>query len=68
MEYNYSPPQSIVNPDLSSTMDLNKSESHIKNLINFFFQQLDRIDKTESIMIEKARGFCQDLLKRNSMC
>lgn len=41
MEYNYNPPQSIVNSSLSSTMNLTKSDLHLTNLINFFLQQLD---------------------------
>ena len=67
MEYNYNPPQSIVNSDLSSTMNLDKSELHLKNLINFFLAQLDRIKNVETLLVKKARDFCQDLLKRDSI-
>ncbi len=67
MEYNYNPPQSIVNPDMASTMDLDKSGLHLKNLINFFIKQLDRIENIDSTLTEKARDFCQDLLKRDSI-
>ncbi|CAF1110766.1 unnamed protein product [Rotaria sordida] len=67
MEYNYNPPQSIVNSDLSSTMNLDKSELHLKNLINFFLAQLDRIKNVETVLVKKARDFCQDLLKRDSI-
>ncbi|CAF2589437.1 unnamed protein product [Rotaria sp. Silwood2] len=67
MAYNYNPPQSIVNPDLSSTMNLDKSGSHLKNLISFFLAQLNRLEHIEAILIKKARDFCQDLLKRDSL-
>jgi hypothetical protein len=45
-------------------MDLNKSGLHLKNLINFFLEQLDRM---EDIFVKKARDFCEDLLKRDSI-
>lgn len=65
IEYNYNPPQSIVNSNLSSTMDLEKSGIHLRNLINFFLEQLDRIEDNEVDLVKKARDFCQDLLKRD---
>jgi len=67
IEYNYNPPQSIVNPNLSSTMDLDKSGQHLRNLINFFLEQLHRMGDNEVILVKKARDFCQDLSKRNSI-
>ena len=67
IEYNYNPPQSIVNPNFVSTMDLNKSGIHLKNLINFFLEQLDRMEDNEDILVKKARDFCKDLLKRDSI-
>jgi hypothetical protein len=67
IEYNHNLPQSIVNPNLMSTMDLNKSGVHLKNLMNFFFEQLDRMENNEEILVKKARDFCQDLLKRDSI-
>jgi hypothetical protein len=67
IEYNCNPPQSIVNPNLMLTMDLNKSGVHLKNLMNFFFEQLDRMENNEEILVKKARDFCQDLLKRDSI-
>ncbi|CAM2702556.1 unnamed protein product [Rotaria socialis] len=67
MEYNYNPPKSTVNPDLSSTMNLDESEVHLKNLIKFFLQQLDRIENDEELMVKTARNFCQDLMKRDSI-
>ena len=67
MEYNYNPPNSSVDPGLASTMNLNEAKSHLNNRVNFFLEQLDRIDKDETIVIEKARHFCADLLKRESI-
>ncbi|CAF0914011.1 unnamed protein product [Adineta ricciae] len=64
IEYNYNPPRSAVNADLLPSMDLTKSDTHMKNLVAFFFQQLDRIDNNETILTRKAREFCEDLLKR----
>ncbi|CAF3681608.1 unnamed protein product [Rotaria sp. Silwood1] len=56
MEYNYNPPQSIVNPDLSSTMNLDKSGLHLKNLINLFLEQLDRIENIEAFWNDFPTG------------
>jgi hypothetical protein len=67
IEYNYNPPQSIVNPNLVSTIDLDKSESHLRNLVNFFLEQLDRAEGQEIVLVKKAREFCQDLIKRDSI-
>jgi hypothetical protein len=64
IEFNYNPPRHTVDPNLASTMDLNKSGLHLKNLINFFLEQLDRM---EDIFVKKARDFCEDLLKRDSI-
>jgi hypothetical protein len=67
MAYNYNPPQSIVNSDLSSTMNLATSDLHLTHLINFFLKQLDRIENTEPALVTKVRHFCQDLVKRDSI-
>ena len=67
IEYNYNPPQSIVNPNLVSTIDLDKSENHLRNLINCFLQQLDRVDEKEMTLVENTRAFCQDLIRRESI-
>jgi len=67
IEYNYNPPQSIVNPNLSSTMDLEKSGLHLRNLVNFFLEQLDRMGDNEVVLVKKTRDFCQDLSKRDSI-
>ncbi len=67
MAYNYNPPQSIVNSDLSSTMNLATSHLHLTHLINFFLQQLDRIENIEPDLVTKVRHFCQDLVKRDSI-
>jgi hypothetical protein len=67
IEHNYNPPQSIVNPNLSSTMDLEKSGLHLRNLVNFFLGQLDRMGDNEVVLVKKARDFCQDLSKRDSI-
>ena len=66
MEYNYNPPRSSVDPDLSSTMNLSETASHLNKRIHFFLEQLDRIDKDETMIIERARHFCADLLQRDS--
>lgn len=65
LEYNYNPPQYAVNSNLTSTMDLDKSGLHLKNLINFFRKQLDRFEN--AALAEKARDFCQDLSQRDSI-
>lgn len=67
IEYNYNPPQSIVNVNLSSTMDLEKSGIHLTNLINSFLEQLNRIADNEIVFVKKVYDFCQDLLKRDSL-
>ena len=66
IEYNYNPPRSTVDANLASTMDLNKSELHLKNLIDFFHKQLDRMENNEEILVKNARDFCRDLLKRDA--
>lgn len=66
MEYNYNPPNSVVDSDLASTMDLNGAEFHLKKLIQFFVQQLHRVDPSQSPMCQKAELFCEALLKRSS--
>ncbi|UJR29114.1 hypothetical protein I4U23_010328 [Adineta vaga] len=65
MEYNYNPPQSKVDPGLASSMDLTKSDISMKNLIDFFLHQLDRMDNNDTVSKEKARNFCNDLMKRD---
>lgn len=66
MEYNYNPPQSKVDPILSSSMDLSKSGPHIERLVNGFLEQLDKLDEIEILMKEKAHRFCQLLLEREN--
>lgn len=65
LEYNYNPPQCIVDSNLTSTMDLAKSGMHLTNLINYFRQQLDRCEN--AVLRETAREFCRDLLQRDSI-
>ena len=67
IEYNYNPPQMTVDSHLVSTMNLNESGNHLKKLIDFFFEQLDRMGEEQKILVEKTRHFCQDLLKRESL-
>lgn len=67
MEYNYNPPQSVVDSNLTSTMDLERSGLHLRNLIKFFMKQLDQIESTEATLTKRVRGFCQDLLNRDSV-
>lgn len=67
MEYNYNPPQTVVDPNLTSTMDLDKSGLHLQNLINFFMKKLDQIERTEGTLTKRGRDFCQDLLNRDFM-
>lgn len=67
IEYNYNPPQQPIHPNLASTMDLDKTVDHLKNLIDFFYEQLDRLGDNEKFLREKARNFCEDLMKRDSI-
>lgn len=67
MEYNYNPPQTVVDSNLTSTMDLDKSGLHLKNLIKFFMKQLDLIENTEATLAHRVRDFCEDLLNRDSI-
>ena len=67
IEYNYNPPQPAVDPSLVSTMDLDKSGVHLKKLIHFFLEQLDRMKDNQEILVQKARDFCDDLLQRDSL-
>lgn len=65
LEYNYNPPQYAVNSNLTSTMNLAKSGSHLKNLIQFFRKQLDRCEN--AALTDKVHEFCQDLAQRDSI-
>lgn len=65
LEYNYNPPYYAVDSNLTSTMDLDKSGLHLRNLIDFFGKQLDRCENVA--LAKKAREFCQDLLQRDSI-
>lgn len=65
LAYNYNPPQYPVDSNLASTMDLDKSGLHLKNLIEFFRKQLDRF--VDVALADRAREFCQDLLQRDSI-
>ena len=67
IEYNYNPPHRTVDPNLASTMELDKTVNQLKNLIGFFFAQLDRMGDRENLLVKKARSFCQDLMKRDSI-
>ena len=67
IEYNYNPPNSAVDSSLSSTMELSKSALHMKRLINFFLEQLDKTSKTDRFMAVTAHKFCQLLLQRDSI-
>lgn len=69
MEYNYNPPNSEVDPNLTATMDLETSGIHLKNLIEFFMKQLDRIESAEVklINVNSVRNFCQHILSRDSI-
>lgn len=67
IEYNYNPPYRTVDLCLASTMDLDKTADHLQNLIGLFFAQLDRMGDSEQLLVEKARSFCQDLMKRDSI-
>lgn len=67
MEYNYNPPQSKVNPNLASTMDLKKSGDHLHRLVDFFYEILSTMNANERDLVEKARAFCQYLLNRDSL-
>jgi len=66
MEYNYNPPNSVVNPNLSSTMDLTRSHFHLKKLIELFLEQIHRLDSSWSKTCENVEKFCEDLFKRDS--
>lgn len=64
IEYNYNPPQSIVDQNFASTMDLNQTKDHLKKLIDLFLKQFDRMEDQQMNLIKNARSFCDDLMKR----